>query len=61
MIHVERKLTREYTVVKCTKCGATEQRKFSAGDIVFSVSGKCAASCGGTVRIEKIFGETVFY
>ncbi len=60
MIHMERKLTREYTVEKCTKCGSLEQRKFSAGDILFNVSGKCA-SCDGAMRIEKIFGETLFY
>lgn len=60
MIHKERKITEEYTVGVCTSCGATEKRKYAPGDVLFGTSEKCA-SCGGDVRVEKIYGNTITY
>ena len=46
-----------YTVQQCQKCNVLKQRRFIKGDILFDKS-KCD-SCGGTVIVEKIFGESM--
>ena len=58
MIFSKKKITAEYTVEQCTKCGTLTKRKFCDGDILFSELYKCN-SCDGLTRIEKIFGETM--
>ena len=58
MIFKKKKITLEYTVEKCSKCGIEEKRKYSEGDMLFSQCSKCT-SCDGTMLIEKIFGETL--
>ena len=58
MIFSKKKITTEYTVEQCTKCGTLTKRKFNHGDILFAELSKCA-SCDGFIRIEKIFGETI--
>jgi NAD-dependent SIR2 family protein deacetylase len=58
MIFSKKKITIEYTVEQCTKCGTLTKRKFNEGDILFTKLSKCA-SCDGLMRIEKIFGETI--
>jgi len=45
-----------YTVEKCPKCEKSHKRDFSEGDILFTVSSKCAF-CDGITIIEKIFSE----
>ena len=60
MIHKERKITGEYTVEGCPSCGAAETRKYAPGDVLFGPAEKCS-SCGGAMRIEKIYGETITY
>ena len=57
MIFSKKKITIEYTVEQCTKCGTLTKRKFNNGDILFAELPKCT-SCDGLTRIEKIFGET---
>ena len=52
------KITLEYTVEKCNKCGNTTQRKFRKGDVLFTEISKCQA-CEGSICIDKIFGETL--
>ena len=58
MIFSKKKITAEYTVEQCTKCGTLTKRKFNDGDVLFAELSKCA-SCDGLSRIEKIFGETI--
>ena len=58
MIFSKKKLTLDYIVEKCSKCGMQRKRKFSEGDILFSEYLKCD-SCDGVYFIEKIFGETL--
>jgi hypothetical protein len=58
MIFSKKKITTEYTVEKCTKCGTLTKRKFNKGDILFAKTSKCN-SCDGLMQIEKIFGETI--
>ena len=58
MIFSKKKITTEYTVEQCTKCGTLTKRKFKNGDILFTELSKCT-SCDGLARIEKIFGETL--
>ena len=58
MIFSKKKITTEYTVEQCTKCGTLTKRKFSNDDVLFAELSKCA-SCDGFTRIEKIFGETI--
>ena len=58
MIFSKKKITTEYTVERCTKCGTLTKRKFNEGDILFAELSKCT-SCDGLIRIEKIFGETI--
>ena len=58
MIFSKKKITTEYTVEKCTKCGTLTKRKFTKGDILFAKTSKCN-SCDGLMQIEKIFGETI--
>ena len=58
MIFSKKKITTEYTVEQCTKCGTLTKRKFKNGDILFTELSKCT-SCDGLARIEKIFGETI--
>jgi hypothetical protein len=58
MIFSKKKITTEYTVEQCTKCGTMTKRKFAIGDTLFEEKSKCT-SCDGLMRIEKIFGETV--
>lgn len=58
MIFSKKKITTEYTVEQCTKCGTITKRKFNDGDILFAKTSKCN-SCDGFRRIEKIFGETI--
>ncbi|MCV0431625.1 hypothetical protein [Nitrosopumilus sp.] len=58
MIFSKKKITTEYTVEQCTKCGTITKRKFHQGDILFTEISHCH-SCDGLTRIEKIFGETV--
>jgi len=54
----KKKITLDYTVEKCSKCGMQRKRKFSEGDVLFAECSKCS-SCGGLSFIEKIFGETL--
>ena len=56
MIFSKKKIIVEYTLGRCTKCGAITKRKFQEGDVLFFELSKCT-SCDGTFRIEKIFGE----
>jgi hypothetical protein len=58
MIFSKKKITTEYTVEQCTKCGTLTKRKFREDDVLFSELSKCN-SCDGSTRIEKIFGETI--
>jgi len=58
MIFSKKKITTEYTVEQCTKCGTLTKRKFHDGDVLFAELSKCA-SCNGIIRIEKIFVETI--
>ena len=58
MIFSKKKITIEYTVEQCTKCGILIMRKFKDGDLLFAEISKCN-SCDGLTRIEKIFGETI--
>ena len=58
MIFSKKKITTEYTVEQCTKCGTLTKRKFHDGDVLFAELSKCA-SCDGIIRIEKIFVETI--
>ncbi len=58
MIFSKKKITTEYTVEQCTKCGTLTKRKFDSADILFAELSKCN-SCDGRNRIEKIFGETL--
>jgi hypothetical protein len=58
MIFSKKKITTEYTVEQCTKCGTLTTRKFKDGDMLFAELSKCN-SCDVTTRIEKIFGETI--
>ena len=58
MIFSKKKITTEYTVEQCIKCGTLTKRKFNDGDVLFAELSKCA-SCDGLTRIEKIFGETI--
>ncbi|QLH03150.1 hypothetical protein C5F47_06105 [Nitrosopumilus cobalaminigenes] len=58
MIFSKKKITTEYTVEQCTKCGTLTRRKFKDGDVLFAENSKCN-SCDGLTRIEKIFGETI--
>jgi len=58
MIFSKKKITLEYTVEQCTKCGTLTKRKFKDGDMLFTKLSKCN-SCDATTRIEKIFGETI--
>jgi hypothetical protein len=58
MIFSKKKITTEYTVEQCTKCGTLTKRKFKNGDTLFTELSKCT-SCDGLARIEKIFGETL--
>lgn len=60
MIHKERKISSEYTVEVCYSCGAEKTRKYAPGDILFGMSEKCA-SCGGSMLVEKIYGQTITY
>lgn len=60
MIHKERKISSEHTVEACASCGMVKTRKYAPGDILFGMSEKCT-SCGGNVRIEKIYGRTITY
>ena len=50
------KITLEYTLEKCNKCGNTTKRKFRKGDVLFAELSKCP-SCDGVVCIDQIFGE----
>ena len=54
----KKKITTEYTVEQCMKCGTKTKRKFNEGDFLFAQISKCN-SCDGSTRIEKIFGETI--
>ena len=58
MIFSKKKITTEYTVEQCTKCGTLTKRKFNDGDVLFAELSKCVF-CDGFARIEKIFGETI--
>lgn len=58
MIFSKKKITLDYTVEKCSKCGMQRKRKFSDGDVLFAECSKCD-SCDGMSFIEKIFGETL--
>jgi hypothetical protein len=58
MIFSKKKITTEYTVEQCTKCGTLTKREFKHGDTLFAELSKCT-SCDGLTRIEKIFGETI--
>ncbi len=58
MIFSKKKITTEYTVEQCIKCGTLTKRTFNNGDILFAELSKCT-SCDGLIRIEKIFGETI--
>ena len=58
MIFSKKKITTEYTVEQCIKCGTLTKRKFHDADILFAELSKCT-SCDGQTRIEKIFGETL--
>ena len=56
MIFSKKEIVLDYTVEKCPKCEKSHKRDFSEGDILFTVSSKCAF-CDGITIIEKIFGE----
>jgi len=58
MILSKTKITIAYTLEQCLKCGIMIKRKFNEGDVLFAEVSKCN-SCDGTIRIEKIFGETI--
>ena len=58
MIFSKKKITTEYTMEQCVKCGAKTKRKFNDGDVLFAEISKCNL-CDGLTRIEKIFGETI--
>jgi len=47
-----------YTVEKCRSCSLERKRNFKEGDYLFAQTSKCD-SCGGTMQIEKIFGESI--
>lgn len=54
-----RKMLIGYTVSVCVGCGTRGKRRFAKGDVVFADAAKACGSCGGTVRIEGIFGEAL--
>ena len=58
MIFSKKKITIEYSVEQCTKCGTMTKRRFHDGDVLFAEISTCT-SCDGLTRIEKIFAETV--
>lgn len=57
-----KKETREYTIVACKACGATERRRFADGDYVFAEikDAEQCKTCGSTVMlVEQIFSEVL--
>lgn len=58
MIFSKEKTIIAYTIEKCKSCDMERKRNFKEGDFLFSEIQKCN-SCDGTMRIEKIFGESV--
>jgi len=44
-----------YTSMECDSCKILKKRKFSNGDIVFSIPEGCS-ECDGKMLITKIFG-----
>ena len=52
------KITTSYTIEKCTSCKFESKREFKKGDFLFKEISLCD-SCGGKIKVEKIFGETI--
>ena len=49
------KISTCYTTMECDTCKILMKRKFSNGDVVFSISEDCS-ECDGKMLITKIFG-----
>ena len=47
-----------YTSMECDSCKILKKRKFSNGDIVFSIPEGCS-ECDGKMLITKIFGVII--
>ncbi len=46
-----------YTEMVCSSCGVIKKRRFRNGDTVFGEGTEMCNVCGGTVRVERVFGE----
>ncbi|RLG82600.1 MAG: hypothetical protein DRO40_07385 [Thermoprotei archaeon] len=42
------------TLVKCPKCGYSEEREFQPGDFVSAIKGKCP-KCGSPIKVHAIY------
>jgi hypothetical protein len=52
------KISTCYSTMECNLCKILKKRKFSDGDVVFSISEGCS-KCDGKMLITKIFGVTM--
>lgn len=48
-----------YAVEQCMSCNVAKKRKFTDGDYVFKMMGKCTSCNNGQIIISKIYGESV--
>lgn len=52
-----KKTTVAYAVEECDSCDRSSKRAYKSGDVLFEPAGQC--SCGGGMRVAKIYGQAV--
>ena len=57
MMFAKKKITTPHTMEMCQGCGMLKKRRYARDDVLFAEKGRCD-SCGGTILVEMIFGET---